>query len=243
MKNFKNLIREIKTNNKKELTKKQKALSFQVKAENADKKILEEKNKIKKINEILKFRDPILESMSYESWTKIEQNQLIVELDMEQAKFLYESDMFRAAKVQTAANAKVGGRSGRSGRSGAGGGGGRQVLGRRQLRRRKAGPPAPPHIREIVTAATTSGSPHAITKPRTLSKPTVSAEAFFQLPAATSVTPYYDYLIKDTKGIAATHNITITSAGGAIDGGTSHVLSSNYGMVFLFSDGTNWFIY
>jgi len=54
--------------------------------------------------------------MSYESWAMILQNKLVEELDPKQAKMLYEQDMFRAEKVQTAAKA----RAGRSGRAGGG---------------------------------------------------------------------------------------------------------------------------
>ena len=122
MKNFKDLIREIKVSEKRELKNKQRGLSFQFRTDNADRELLEKKNKIKKINEVLKFRDPILETMSYEAWAKIEQNQVIVELDLEQARMLYETDMFRAQKVQTSAKARAG-RSGSG--SGAGGGFGR----------------------------------------------------------------------------------------------------------------------
>jgi len=230
MKNFKDLIREIKKNEKKDLTKKQKGLSFNLADRNANKKLLDKKKKINKINEILKFRDPILETMSYESWIKIEQNQLIAELDAEVAKQLFQEDMSRASRVQLSLNSKVGSGPGRAGR----------------MRRRRGTTTAesgPPHTGEIVTAATTSGSPHLITLAKTISNPSVAAAVFFQLPAASSVTPYHDYVVKDGKGDAGVNNITITSAGGTIDGGSNHVLSSNYSTVHLFSDGSNWFLY
>jgi len=115
MKNFKDLIKEIKTNENKGLVNKQKGLSFNF-DQPFDKKKLEEANLLNKINEIIKFRDPILETMSYESWAMILQNKLVEELDPKQAKMLYEQDMFRAEKVQTAAKA----RAGRSGRAGGG---------------------------------------------------------------------------------------------------------------------------
>ena len=230
MKNFKDLIREIKKNEKKDLTTKQKGLSFKLPDRNANKKLLDKKKKINKINEILKFRDPILETMSYENWIKIEQNQMIAELDTEVAKQLFHEDMSRASRVQLSSNSRVssaaaGGRAGR------------------MRRRRGPAKAGPPHTGEIVTVATTSGSPLLISSAKTISNPSASAAVFFQLPAASSVKPYYDYVVKDGKGDAGSNNITITSAGGTIDGTTNHIISSNYGTVFIFSDGSNWFLY
>ena len=95
---------------------------------------------------------------------------------------------------------------------------------------------------EIVTAATTSGSKHALTMTKTISKPAADAPAFFELPAAASATAYADYIVKDGGGIAATHNITVSSAGGAIDGATAAVISANYGSLSFISDGTSWSI-
>ena len=233
MKNFKDLIREIKVSEKRELKNKQRGLSFQFRTDNADRELLEKKNKIKKINEVLKFRDPILETMSYEAWAKIEQNQVIVELDLEQARMLYETDMFRAQKVQTSAKARAG-RSGSG--SGAGGGFGR----RRKVVAEETGPP---HAGEIVIAATTSGSPHSIILTKTISNPSVAAAVYLRLPAVSAAVAYQDYVVKDGKGDAATNNITITSTAGTIDGSTSYVISTNYGTVHFITDGIEWFLY
>jgi hypothetical protein len=237
MKNFKNLLRELKVADKKELKSKQRGLSFQFKTDNADRELLEKKNKIKKINEVLKYRDPILETMSYDTWAKIEQNQAIIELDLEQARMLYEADMFRAQKVQTSAKAKVGGRSGRSG-SGAGGGGG---FGRR--RKTVAKETGPPHAGEIVTAPTLPWGQHSITLTKTISNPSAASGVYLLLPAVSAAVAYQDYVVKDGKGDAAINNITITSAGGTIDGSTSYVVSTNYGTVHFITDGIEWFLY
>jgi len=240
MKNFKDLIREIKVSDKKELKNKQRGLSFQVKADNADRELLEKKNKIKKINEVLKYRDPILETMSYEKWSKIEQNQVIVELDLEQAKMLYEADMFRASRVQSSAKARAG-RSGRSGRSGSGSGSGGGFGRKRKTTVAKE--TGPPHAGEIVTAETTSGSPHSITLTKTISNPTSAAAVYLRLPAVSAAVAYQDYVVKDGKGDAATNNIIITSTAGTIDGTTSYTISTNYGTVHFITDGTEWFLY
>jgi hypothetical protein len=52
-----------------------------------------------------------------------------------------------------------------------------------------------------------------------------------------------EFLIKDWKGQAATHNITIaTTSAQTIDGASTKVISANYGSVRVVSDGSNWAI-
>lgn len=48
-------------------------------------------------------------------------------------------------------------------------------------------------------------------------------------------------VVKDTSGAAGTNNITVTSQTGNIDGASTKTITSNYGTMRLFSDGTNWF--
>ena len=64
---------------------------------------------VRQINEVLKYRDPILEKMTYEIWLTIPQNKEIAELNEYHAKLLYEQDMDRADKVQAAGRASGGG--------------------------------------------------------------------------------------------------------------------------------------
>jgi len=49
------------------------------------------------------------------------------------------------------------------------------------------------------------------------------------------------YIIKDTSGGAQTNNIFITPASGLIDGAVSAKISSNYGSIQVFCDGTNYY--
>lgn len=49
------------------------------------------------------------------------------------------------------------------------------------------------------------------------------------------------YIIKDISGTAATNNISIVPLSGTIDGAASLVISFNYGVAQVYSDGTNYF--
>ena len=50
------------------------------------------------------------------------------------------------------------------------------------------------------------------------------------------------FMIKDESGGAATNNITIATEGSeTIDGASTKVINTNYGSVWVYSDGSNWF--
>jgi hypothetical protein len=51
------------------------------------------------------------------------------------------------------------------------------------------------------------------------------------------------FLIKDTSGGASTNNISIVPASGLIDGQVSASISSNYGSLQIFCDGSNYYSY
>jgi hypothetical protein len=60
------------------------------------------------------------------------------------------------------------------------------------------------------------------------------------LPLASSVTPGRMYCIKDISGLARTNNITVNVTGGdTIDGASSLIQSSDYGLIWLVSDGSS----
>jgi hypothetical protein len=62
------------------------------------------------------------------------------------------------------------------------------------------------------------------------------------LPAPSAV-PGHTYIVKDESGGAATHNITVKAASGNIDGtlgSTGVAISTNYGVMRLYSNGTNY---
>ncbi|MBF0387314.1 MAG: hypothetical protein HQL20_05600 [Candidatus Omnitrophica bacterium] len=48
-------------------------------------------------------------------------------------------------------------------------------------------------------------------------------------------------MVKDESGAAATNNITVQAEAGTIDGAANVVISANYGVVRVYSDGSNWF--
>jgi hypothetical protein len=50
------------------------------------------------------------------------------------------------------------------------------------------------------------------------------------------------YKIKDSGGLAATNNITVTPSGHTIDGSASFVIKTNYGSIDICYNGTEWSI-
>ena len=84
---------------------------------------------------------------------------------------------------------------------------------------------------DIVTIATTSGSPWPITKGMTVSNPVVNADRFFQLPDPTTVPDGMRFELKDGGGNSETYPITISApATVEIDGSTDpDTINRNYG--------------
>ena len=62
------------------------------------------------------------------------------------------------------------------------------------------------------------------------------------LPSAQAVLAGRPYVVKDESGAAATNNITVDTEGSeTIDGAATDTLSTNYGSIGYYSNGTNWF--
>lgn len=69
----------------------------------------------------------------------------------------------------------------------------------------------------------------------------LSAPRTITLPSAATVGAGAVFTVKDESGNAATHNITVSHATQTIDGAASKTISVNYGLLNLYSNGTNWF--
>jgi hypothetical protein len=67
---------------------------------------------------------------------------------------------------------------------------------------------------------------------------TTSAGITVTLPASPTAGDAFD--VKDTVGLAATNNITISGNGNDIDGASTFVISTNYGSVTLVFNGSEW---
>ncbi len=64
------------------------------------------------------------------------------------------------------------------------------------------------------------------------------------LPTAANATVGKIYVIKDESGGAATNNIIIDGNGSeTVDGALTQAITTNYGSMQLYTDGSNWFIY
>lgn len=94
-------------------------------------------------------------------------------------------------------------------------------------------------LRENFRAVTTSGTTLNTTD-RHVMVDTSSIAITVTLPA---VATGRRITIKDKSGAAGTRNITINRGGTSlIDGATSKTINTNYGVLDLVSDGTNWLI-
>lgn len=62
------------------------------------------------------------------------------------------------------------------------------------------------------------------------------------LPSAVTAGIGKVFTIKDQSGGAASHNITIASSGGNIDGASTYAINSDYKSIDVYSNGTNWFV-
>ena len=66
------------------------------------------------------------------------------------------------------------------------------------------------------------------------------------LPAAAAGNAGQTWIVKDESGAANTNNITVKTAGGTIDGvagGTGKVINTAYGVLRVYSNGTNYFTF
>jgi hypothetical protein len=80
-----------------------------------------------------------------------------------------------------------------------------------------------------------------LTTDRTICYTALAAARTVTLPAASSMTGKR-ITVKDEAGAAATNNITVSVASaGTIDGASSKVINTNFGLLNVYSNGTQWF--
>tara|TARA_R100000808_G_C2136607_1_gene144890 strand:- start:124 stop:1146 length:1023 start_codon:yes stop_codon:yes gene_type:complete len=73
---------------------------------------------------------------------------------------------------------------------------------------------------------------------------TTSSPVTLTIPAASTVTEGQTFVVKDEGGNTAANAITLScSAAETMDGLTTTTITSPYGSVSMYTDGTNWFIY
>lgn len=88
-----------------------------------------------------------------------------------------------------------------------------------------------------------AGTPYNIAANDFIIAQTATASAIsLVLPAITAGNTGIIYRIKDQSGAANTHNITISTTGGkTIDGAATNVISTAFGKVSIYNDGTQWY--
>jgi hypothetical protein len=91
-----------------------------------------------------------------------------------------------------------------------------------------------------VGARSTASSVTLAITDQTILVDSTSAIRTITLPTAVSISGRI-YIVKDWKGQASTHNITIaTTSAQTIDGAATVVMSTNFQTVRVISDGSNW---
>lgn len=89
-----------------------------------------------------------------------------------------------------------------------------------------------------------SGNYTILASDRLIAYTSTSSAFTATLPAASTTNAGQEWTIKDESGGANSHNITVKTAGGTIDGvagSTGKVISTNYGVLKVYSNGTNYF--
>ena len=94
---------------------------------------------------------------------------------------------------------------------------------------------------QITRTAVNDAGYAALTTDYLIAYTLLTAARTVTLPAASGMTNHI-LIVKDESGAAGTNNITINvTAGGTIDGASSKVISSNYGVIEVYSNGSQWF--
>jgi hypothetical protein len=101
--------------------------------------------------------------------------------------------------------------------------------------------PAPLQEATINRTAINDAGYTALSSDHLIAYTSLSAARTITLPAASGMTNRV-MIIKDESGAAATNNITVNvTAGGTIDGASSKLISTAYGVIEVYSNGAQWF--
>ena len=100
------------------------------------------------------------------------------------------------------------------------------------------GPPGPPGSPGLVPVTNVTTTPFNVVLGDYFLAVNVAGPASVVLPAAAPIGTVF--VVKDTSGLAATNNITITATGSTIDGAANFVLATNYGSVTFVRTSTEW---
>src|SRR5215212_9225105 len=96
------------------------------------------------------------------------------------------------------------------------------------------------NVKRTATATTYT----ALTTDHYIGVTSTAAARTINLPAAATAGAGKTYIVKDESGAAGTNNITIDgNASETIDGATTKVINSNYGVLRIICDGSNWFTF
>lgn len=97
-----------------------------------------------------------------------------------------------------------------------------------------------PGAMTTVPYSAVASSPYSATTLDVLLAIDTSSARTIILPAAASTSAGRIYIIKDASGLSETNNVTVNVTGSdTVDGASSVVLSSNYGSVFVVSNGAD----
>jgi hypothetical protein len=97
------------------------------------------------------------------------------------------------------------------------------------------------NLPQIARTAVNDAGYSALVSDYLIAYTSLTAARTVTLPAATGMNNHI-LIVKDESGAAGTYNISVNvTAGGSIDGAASKVLSTNYGVIEVYSNGSQWF--
>ena len=100
------------------------------------------------------------------------------------------------------------------------------------------GPPGPPGTPGLIPVTNVTTTPFQVLLGDYLLAVNVAVPSFIVLPIGAPIGTVF--IVKDTSGLAATNNITISAPTSTIDGVATYVININYASVTLVRTSTEW---